>query len=263
MIARSFKSLASLVLLIFGFSNAVQALAQAPEMPGTARTVPAATAGFSGTSALGSVRAVGFSWVDITASGKALTATDWVGNDDEGQASVALPWSFPWFGGSYTTLTIDPNGNLGFDASMNKTWNQDNRIPSANTPNNRIAAFYEDMAGPGTAVCGGEGGVYTYNDAANGRFIVEYTNWCSIKDSKLNTFEALLYSDGRVIVQYLNVPSGPPGLSAGVNPGPSAVGVEGPGGASGLVISGAASGQAWQYDPSASGVQVYLPDLDR
>jgi hypothetical protein len=192
--------------------------------------------------------ATNYSWVEISQTGKAITLADWGGDDDEGEAIVELPWSFPWFNGSYDTLYIDPNGNVGFDDWLGLTSNGDNRIPSSEVPNNRIAAFYEDMAGPNDGGCDNTGAVYTYYDKANQRFIVQYDNWCSWEDELLNTFEVILYSDGRVIVQYKNVPSSPPYLLLGEPAGVSSIGVEGPEGAAGYVWNGAAANNtAWLY----------------
>jgi hypothetical protein len=200
-----------------------------------------------------------YSWVDATAIGQAMQIEDWMNssgeqNDDEGQATVALPWTFPWFGASFSYLHIDANGNVGFSDWPDDTWIGDNRIPSAGEPNNRIALFYEDMAGPVTGACSGqEGAVYTAYDTAVDRFIVEYYNWCSWKDYQLNTFQVLLYPDGRVIVQYQNVPSAPSTLVYGHPAGSSPIGIEGPDGEAGIIWPGEPqSGAAWIYQPAES-----------
>jgi hypothetical protein len=201
----------------------------------------------------GILASTSFSWVDITTSGKPFTISDW-GEDDEGHAAVELPWPFPWFGNTYTTLYVDSNGNLGFEDWPVDTWTADNRIPSPGQPNNRISAFYMDMTGPGTPACGGqEGAVYTYYDPAGDRFIVEYERWCTWRDFQLNTFEAILYSDGRVLVQYLDMQPLPPRLPDGDPPGDSPVGIESPDGESGLIWNGSVrNGAAWLYLPDES-----------
>jgi hypothetical protein len=206
--------------------------------------------------------------VDISKTGQALSVEDWLNSsgehkDDEGQAAVALPWPFPWFGNNYSTLFIDANGNVGFEDWSEDTWRSDNRIPSANQPNSRIAAFYKDMAGPITGACGGkEGGVYTGYDSTTNRFVVEYSKWCSWDDYGLNTFEVILYPDGRVSVQYLEMPSVPANLPYGNPPGDSVTGVEGPDGEAGLIWNGTVqAGVAWLYQPNGSigSNRLYLP----
>lgn len=218
-----------------------------PGAPGSAASILASTS---------------FSWVDITGVGAPFTISDWV-EDDEGQASVGLPWPFPWFGDTYSTLYVDANGNLGFEDWSVDTWIGDNRIPSPSQPNNRIAAFYMDMAGPDTQACGGtEGAVYTYYDSAGDRFIIEYDRWCTWGDYQLNTFEVILYSDGRVVVQYNDMQPEPPVLTNGHPPGESPVGIESPDGASGLSWYGRIqNGSAWLYQPyeSVGANRLYLP----
>jgi hypothetical protein len=203
-----------------------------------------------------------FSWVDITAVGTPFAISDWV-EDDEGQASIGLPWPFPWFGDTYSTLYVDANGNVGFEDWPVDTWIADNRIPSPGDPNNRIAAFYMDMAGPDTQACGGEeGAVYTYSPPAGDRFIVEYDRWCTWGDYQLNTFEIILYPDGRVVVQYQDMQLLPPMLKYGNPPGESPVGIESPDGESGLAWYGKIqNGAAWLYQPyeSIGENRLYLP----
>jgi hypothetical protein len=207
-----------------------------------------------------------FSWVEISAVGTRLNPGDWPGGDDEGHASVALPWPFPWFGSSYSTLYIDPNGNVGFENWPVETWIADNRIPSPAQPNNRIAVFYEDMAGPGTGACGGtEGGLYTHYDIANIRFILQFHRWCSWENFQVNTFEVILYPNGRVIVQYLSMPSAPARLPSGSPAGESPAGVEGPDGAAGYAWAGPVmDGSAWLFQPydSAWTNILFLPLIE-
>ena len=96
------------------------------------------------------------------------------------------------------------NGNMGFSLDSGGGYNQDNRIPSTWAPNNRITAFYEDLTGPLQAygACKSMGGkVSTFDDAANDRFIVQYTNWadynsCTQVGGSANTFQIVLSRSG-------------------------------------------------------------------
>ncbi len=193
-----------------------------------------------------SVRTATYAWIDIKNSG---TRVAWpAGESDEGHAAINLPsWAFPWFGNSYSTLYIDPNGNVGFEDWPIATRTGDSRIPNLNQPNDRIAAFYTDMLGPNPTWCNGQAdGVFTRNDVANGRFIIQYNNWCSKRDGKLNTFEVILKPDGSVTVQYNNVSSAPPMLLSTVSP----AGVESPDGSSGFVWNGTITNTAaWVFQP--------------
>jgi hypothetical protein len=205
----------------------------------------------AGSVTAGILASTSFSWVDITTLGAPFVHSDWVPEADEGHASADLPWPFPWFGETYTKLYIDINGNVGFEDWPVETWIGDNRIPSPGQPNNRIAAFYMDMAAPETRTCEGNGGAgYTYYDAAVDRFIVEYERWCTWRTFYLNTFEVILYPDGRVTVQYLDMQENLPSLPDGHPPGDSPAGIESPDGESGLIWNGTIrNGAAWLYLP--------------
>ncbi len=206
---------------------------------------------------------VPFAWTDISAMG---TAIDWGLDDDENVIPVSFPWPFPFFGSYYRTLYVGTNGNMGFSLDSGGGYNQDNRIPSTWAPNNRITAFYEDLTGPLQAYgagksMGGKGA--TFDDAANDRFIVQYTNWadynsCTQVGGSANTFQIVLSRSGPVEVRYLTVPSAPPDLPRGVPPGTSAVGMEDTTGALGLVWPGNVANQtAWLFRPVAVHTIVY------
>jgi hypothetical protein len=210
----------------------------------------------------GEVMTTGYDWVEISGLGTRLELSDWSGDDDEGHASVSLPWAFPWFGNHHSTVYIDANGNVGFEDWPEDTWGGDNRIPGDGAPNNRISAFYEDLAGPEGGTCAVDGGVYTHHDPAQNRFIIQFDQWCSLDDGGINTFQIMLYPDGEVVVQYNTVPSGPPSLSFGNPVGESPVGVESPDGGSGSTWSGGvADGTAWIYRPEFTPIPDFLHKL--
>jgi hypothetical protein len=155
---------------------------------------------------------------------------------------------------------------VGFSANSGGGYNQDNRIPSPAAPNNRIAAFYQDLSGPLQAygACKDMGGkVSTFADTAADRFIIQYTNWanygsCTLSGGLANTFQIVLSRSGPVEVRYLNVPSAPPDLAAGVPAGLSAVGLEDGAGTFGLVWPGSiANGTAWLFRPAVVHTVVY------
>ncbi|MCH8839061.1 MAG: hypothetical protein IIA60_14920, partial [Candidatus Marinimicrobia bacterium] len=114
-------------------------------------------------------------WTDITSAGTQLN----LGDDDSSQ--VGLPFSFPFYGIDYTDIQISSNGYLTFDLSGpgGLAGNEDPgteielHIPSDSGANNFIAAFWADLNPDPT---NGGGTIHYYNDAANNRFIVQYTN---------------------------------------------------------------------------------------
>jgi uncharacterized repeat protein (TIGR01451 family) len=206
---------------------------------------------------------VPFAWTEIGSLGAAI---DWGKDDDESVASVSLPWPFPFFGVYYRTLYVGTNGNVGFSPDAGGGYNQDNRLPSPARPNNRIAAFYEDLTGPLQAygACKLMGGkVSTFTDLAADQFVIQYTNWadygsCTPAGGLANTFQIVLSRSGPVEVRYLNVPSAPPDLPAGAPAGPSAVGMEDATGAFALAWPGNVANQtAWRFRPVVVQTVVY------
>jgi uncharacterized repeat protein (TIGR01451 family) len=212
-----------------------------------------------------------FAWTEVGATG---TAIDWGKDDDENVVQVSLPWPFPFFGTYYKNLYVGTNGNVGFSPDSGGAYNADNRMPSPLAPNNRIAAFYQDLSGPIQAygACKLMGGkVSTFDDTVNDRFIIQYTNWadynsCTMAGGSANTFQLVLARSGPFEVRYLSVPSAPPDLPFGSPAGRSAVGLEDATGAVGLAWTGTVANQtAWLFRPVMVHTVVYTgvvsPDL--
>ncbi|WP_455392883.1 hypothetical protein, partial [[Eubacterium] cellulosolvens] len=90
-------------------------------------------------------------WEEINNTGTLITASDWVGDEDDGYYAVALPVTFDFNfygtneGGS--NIYIGTNGQLSFSTlgmtGSNSRWNR--RIPYYDTPNRLIAAFWDDF----------------------------------------------------------------------------------------------------------------------
>ncbi len=135
-----------------------------------------------------------FDWVEISEIGTMLSL--W---EDDSEV-VDLPFDFPFYRDTKTSIRICSDGYITFgtkgDAWSNKP------IPTADEPNDLIAVYWDDL-NPPKAPAGG--GVFYYYDAASNRFIVE---WCKVPrdyDNGQYTFQAILYPDGRIVCQYLNM----------------------------------------------------------
>ncbi|MBE3574316.1 MAG: PKD domain-containing protein [Firmicutes bacterium] len=160
-----------------------------------------------------------FEWVDITTTGNRVNL-----GDDSG-VSVDLPWPFPFYGGTYTSLSVCSNGYLTFGSTTGDYSNDP--IPDDNTPNNLLAVYWDDLS-PNRA-----GSVYTYHDAAHERFVVEWYQVPLYPNTGALTFEAILYPDGRILYQY-----GPPEapLNFGGKANSATVGIENADGSDGLEV---------------------------
>ncbi len=139
-----------------------------------------------------------FSWVDISTTGTEITT--WTsGTADDGYATLPMPWAFPFYGVSQTSINVGTNGFVNFGTGSTSLSN--GAIPSTTAPNNAIYAFWDDLDFRTS------GKVLYYNDAANGRFIIQYHNaprWGSTAVDTL-TFQIILKPSGEIRTQFLRV----------------------------------------------------------
>jgi hypothetical protein len=134
-----------------------------------------------------------YNWVELSGIGTALSYTS-----DDQVLSVTLPWSFSFYGTSYTTANVSADGNIHF-GTLTSAYNNVT-IPSASTPNAMLAVFWDDLSPQLTGAH-----VWRYNDVSNGRYIVQWDSVPHYSGSGTTgnyTFEIILYNDGRIVYQY-------------------------------------------------------------
>ncbi len=144
-----------------------------------------------------------YNWVEINGIGSLVGVTF-----DDQAVSVALPFGFTFYGITYNSVNVSSNGNLHF-GTANSTWSN-TTIPSASAPLAMIAPFWDDLYPPAG------GGIYSYYDAPNSRFIVE---WDDIRHYSGTTgdiynFQVILYATGRIVIQYETQTLGTYGLTS-------------------------------------------------
>jgi hypothetical protein len=130
-----------------------------------------------------------YSWVDISTVGTSVSLTD-----DAVSAAIPMGQTINFYGVDYTTVVIGANGAITFTGTAVSYTNA--AIPTSATPNAVIAPFWDDL-NPGTG-----GSIYYYNDTANGRFIVSYVGVVDYGTTNGNTFQVILYPNGKVLFQY-------------------------------------------------------------
>jgi hypothetical protein len=140
-----------------------------------------------------------FAWTDISGTGTPITV--WSGTADDGRATIPLPFSFPFYGTSFDSVKVVTNGWISFATTSTSTAYSNTAIPSSAEPNNAIYGFWDDLNVTTS------GTVHYYNDVANGRFIVQYTNVPHYGTSEpgLYTFQIILQPSGSILVQYLSM----------------------------------------------------------
>jgi hypothetical protein len=138
-----------------------------------------------------------FDWVEISQIGTKLPLSR------DGSEVVDLPFVFPFYREAKTSIQISSHGYMTFgtkgDAWSNKP------IPTEDEPNDLIAVYWEDLNPPKAPP---DGGVFYYHDAANNRFIVEWNKVPRSYETGQYTFQAILYPDGRIVCQYLDMTFG-------------------------------------------------------
>jgi len=154
---------------------------------------PAAFAQTAGPDASGYASAPAFfDFVDISATGT-LEALG-----DEGEAEVALPWSFTFYGNNYDFLSINANGNASFsDGTGAESASFSNQsLPSSGNPD--LAIFWDDMHQQ-------SGLVASEYDAVADRFIVSWIDVARYFNNGAGSFQIQLFADGTISYHYADV----------------------------------------------------------
>ena len=132
-----------------------------------------------------------FSWVEISGTGTPVPYS----GDDWNYGPVPIGFNFPYYNGSFSSFHVCSNGFISFTSFSAQYSNQ--MLPSLGAPENLLAAFWADLyTPPGTVF-------YQYDGF---RLIVEWRNVSYLGNQGIPfTFEVLLYPNGRVVYQYLNM----------------------------------------------------------
>lgn len=134
-----------------------------------------------------------FEWVDISSVGIEIIGF----GDDDTSAALPIGFEFPFFENSYSTLYVSSNGIITFGSGS--TVRTNTIMPYNAAPDNMIAMWWDDLD-PRRG-----GNIYYYYDAGNERFIVSYVgikNYYSTTGTGSLTFQAILYPNGRIVLQY-------------------------------------------------------------
>jgi len=133
-----------------------------------------------------------FNWNEISGIG-----TDHLLTGDDNSVVINLPFGFPFYDQTKTSLRASTNGYLTFGASGTTYTNQ--AIPTTAQPTDLIAAFWDDLNFTGPAK------LYSYFNAANNYFVIQYTSVPRLGATAYNTFQIILYPTGAIKIQYLTM----------------------------------------------------------
>ena len=134
-----------------------------------------------------------FEWIDISSVGMEISGL----GDDDTSGAIAIGFVFPFYENSYTELYVGSNGLITFGSASTERSNVD--IPNSGAPDNMIAMWWDDLD-PRRG-----GHIYYYHDVTNERFIVTFDdirNYYSTTGTGSLTFQAVLHTSGKIILQY-------------------------------------------------------------
>ncbi|MEO0290436.1 MAG: nidogen-like domain-containing protein [candidate division WOR-3 bacterium] len=146
--------------------------------------------GIGGSSARYDMRQASYSWVTTS------TPTGITGDDQT--IKFTLPFSFTFFGSSYSSVYVCSNGWLSF--TSNSTSYTPQNMPNSTAPNAVIAPYWRDLYPPDTT----QGAKITY--ASNSSYFA--VTWYKIKNysnANKQTFQAILYKNGTIRFNYQTV----------------------------------------------------------
>jgi len=142
-------------------------------------------------------------YVDISGTGTLAAAAS---ECDDCTESVAIPFTFNFFGNDFTSVNISSNANLQFGATPSTQYINDT-IPSAAVPNNGVYPMWDDM-NTLSGVNNGAGSIYYQTDgvAPNRTFTVNWSHVSQYTQAGAfpltdENFEVILY-EGSNNIEY-------------------------------------------------------------
>lgn len=183
---------------------------------------------------------VALNWLDARSTGTKITFTD---PDDSYTGLIPIGFPFKFYEKTYTHLSVSTNGLVAFESGSDAFSNQ--ILPQDTLPNNLIAAFWDDLDLGAGAV------YYRLFNTSPRAFVIEWHEVVRYGGSDKLTFEAILFENGDILLQYLH-------LSGELDS--ATVGIEDSDGIDGLMYlynaSGLSSGKAIRFNRPPAGARV-------
>jgi hypothetical protein len=135
-----------------------------------------------------------YAWTDIATTGTEVTGFSNI--DDAISSPIALGFSFPFYGSSFTTLRVCTNGFLSFTDTAVPFENTS--LPSVGGPRNAIAACWDDMIL--------ENGARIFTQQIGGNFVVQFDSLQIFnKPAERTTCQIVLKPTGEILLLYHTV----------------------------------------------------------
>ncbi len=114
-----------------------------------------------------------------------------------GGETVALPWAFPFYGASYSSVWVGAEGGLTFDLGA-VVPGANTCLPSLASGSPDIAVFWDDLNPQ-------SGEIRTWNDTANSRFIISWEGVAHAPNNGAASFQIHLHQTGDIEFHYQDV----------------------------------------------------------
>ena len=157
--------------------------------------------------------------------------------DDTSTSIQLTDFTFPFYCNNYNNIGVSTNGLITLN-SVSSSYNN-MIIPSANNPNDYIAAFWDDLKTNGKTI---------YYYMTNSSITVQWTNIEFYGTTlPLGTFQAVLHSNGNIDLNYISLAGSDRSLGSSAT-----VGIENSDGTDGVLISNnsttvLSSGKSFQF----------------
>jgi len=161
-----------------------------------------------------------YQWIDISVNGTIINL-----GDDSFSGPFSLGFDFPFYGNTYSSLYVGSNGLITFGSGSSAFNNVG--IPSYGPPNNFIAPWWDDL----NPTAGGQ--AYYYWDEISQRFIVSFVGVPKYNYGGSLTFQAVLYPDGQIDLNYSTMERVGPGSTMLAQ---ATIGIENSDGTDGLEV---------------------------
>ena len=144
-----------------------------------------------------------YDWIDISADYEALIFdhNDYASND-----LVVFNFEFPFYGDSYSSLIVNPNGWVGFSDDNTEWYNTG--LPSVDAPLNAIMPFWDDLNPNNSGNSSNMEGEVKYQVNTN-NVIIWYDNvrhWVGSGDfDGIYDFQVVLWETGDIDFNYRNM----------------------------------------------------------
>jgi len=138
-------------------------------------------------------------WIDPLLDGQPLNL------ENDSARQLLLPFPFRFYDRTYATIRASDNGLVFFDTpAAGAKYNQNSCLPTATTPNNAIYALWQDW----NPNLGGQ--VYLHQPDPD-RYVITWYQMRRFAGDPPHTFQLVMQSDGRLLLQYLTLTSPVPG----------------------------------------------------